>query len=102
MTNLKLLLDLCHDDDSSTGGPESTKNVPGLIFDTLKKVFMIILLSDVTHHEVITVFACLLERCRAKESFSETQKKFFNSWLHKLRTLWNPPPIRKANDYKRR
>jgi hypothetical protein len=93
--------DLCHDDENSVIA-ESTKNVPGLIFNTLKKVFMIILLSDTTNHEVITVFACLLERCRAKESFNVTQKKCFNSWLQKLRTLWNPPAIRKANDYKRR
>jgi hypothetical protein len=65
-------------------------------------VFTFILLSDTSNHEVVTVFACLLERCRAKESFTANQKKFFSSWLQKLKTLWNPPAIRKANDYKRR
>ena len=95
--------DLCHDDDSSSAASgEVSKNIPGLLFDTLKRVFTIVLLSDTSNHEVITIFACLLERCRAKESFNVSQKKCFSSWLQKLRALWNPPAIRKANDYKRR
>ena len=96
--------DLCHDEDGHpTGGAvEAPENVPGLMFDILKKIFTIVILSDSNNHEVITVFACLLERCRAKESFDTVQKKFFTNCLQKLRALWNPPAIKKANDYKRR
>jgi len=52
--------DLCHDDDSHSGTVEVPENIPGMLFDILKKIFTIVILSDSSNHEVITVFACLV------------------------------------------
>ena len=77
-------------------------DVPALIFETLQKMVMIIFLSENVNHEVVTVFACLLNRCLRREAFTVTQKQKVSSWLQRMRTLWNPPQINKANDYRRR
>lgn len=77
-------------------------DVPTMIFDTLQKMVMIIFLSESVNHEVVTVFACLLNRCLRREAFSVTHKQKISSWLQRMRTLWNPPQILKANDYRRR
>ena len=79
-----------------------TTDVPALIFETLQKMVMIIFLSENVNHEVVTVFACLLNRCLRREAFTVTQKQKVSSWLQRMRTLWNPPQINKANDYRRR
>jgi hypothetical protein len=50
----------------------------------------------------VTVYVCLLERCIGREAFNAQQKQHFAAWLQKLKTVWNPPSLRKANDYKRK
>lgn len=90
------------EDYSSVVSSEGDVDVPGQMFDVLKKIYMIIFLSESTNHEVVTVFACLLDRCLKREAFTTAHKQLFTAWLSKMRTVWNPPPIRKATDYKRR
>ena len=89
-------------DSGSDSGNEEGEDIPSLIFNALKKVVMIIFLSEFVNHEVVTVFACLLNRCLKREAFDIVQKQKISSWLQKMRTLWNPPSIVKANDYRRR
>ena len=81
---------------------ELTVDVPGMIFDIVSKMVIIIFLSVKVNHQVVTVFASLLNRCLRRDAFTVTQKQKFSSWLQRMRTLWNPPQILKAKDYWRR
>ena len=78
------------------------ENIPEEIFEVLKRVCSCILLSEAFHHGVVTVYVCLLERCLHREAFTNHQKQLFSAWIHRLRSVWNPPSIRKATDYKRK
>ena len=73
-----------------------------MIFDIVSKMVIIIFLSVKVNHQVVTVFASLLNRCLRRDAFTVTQKQKFSSWLQRMRTLWNPPQILKAKDYWRR
>lgn len=77
-------------------------DIPGQIFDLLKAISTEIFVKEYTSHEAVTVFACLLDKCLKREAFSSSQKLLFTAWLSKLKTLWNPPHIKKATDYKKR
>ena len=81
---------------------ENNNNIPEEIFEVLKRVCSCILLSEAFHHGVVTVYVCLLERCLHREAFTNHQKQLFSAWIHRLRSVWNPPSIRKATDYKQR
>ena len=78
------------------------ENLPEEIFEVLKRVCSCILLSEAFHHGVVTVYVCLLERCLHREAFTNQQKQLFSAWIHRLRSVWNPPSIRKSTDYKRK
>ena len=77
-------------------------DVPGQIFDILKSISTEIFVKEYTNHEVVTVFACLLEKTLKREAYTPSQKQLISGWLQKLKTLWNPPHIKKATDYKKR
>ena len=77
-------------------------DIPGQIFDILKMVSTEIFVKEYTNHEVVTVFACLLEKTLKREAYTSGQKQLISGWLQKLKTLWNPPHIKKATDYKKR
>ena len=85
-----------------TNGVETTVDIPAQIFEILKSISTEIFVKEYTNHQVVTVFACLLEKCTKREAYSSSQKYLMASWLSKLKTLWNPPQIKKATDYKKR
>ena len=91
-------------DSGTEVGPEfhESEDVPGQIFEILKSISTEIFVKEYTNHEVVTVFACLLEKCLTREAYSPCQKQLITGWLQKLKTLWNPPHIKKATDYKKR
>ena len=95
-----------HDSGSDSGtelGPDANEeDIPGQIFEILKSISTEIFVKEYTNHEVVTVFACLLEKCLTREAYSPCQKQLITGWLQKLKTLWNPPHIKKATDYKKR
>ena len=93
--------------DSDTSGCGSSadideNDIPGQTFDILKSISTEIFVKEYTNHEVVTVFACLLEKCSKREAYTSSQKQLMSGWLQKLKTLWNPPHIKKATDYKKR
>ena len=77
-------------------------DIPGQTFDILRGISTEIFVKEYTNHEVVTVFACLLEKCSRREAYTASQKQLMLGWLQKLKTLWNPPHIKKATDYKKR
>ena len=81
---------------------EGNEDIPGQIFEIFKSISTEIFVKEYTNHEVVTVFACLLEKCCTREAYSPCQKQLIAGWLQKLKTLWNPPHIKKATDYKKR
>ncbi len=85
----------------STAGP-AQENIPADIFELLKKVCSLLMLADNYHHVVVAAFINLLERCMMKEAFTSQQKHHFGAWLQRLKTVWNPQSVRKANEYKRK
>ena len=98
-----------HHDSGSDSGTEipaeydsTEEDVPGQIFEILKSISTEIFVKEYSNHEVVTVFACLLEKCLTREAYSPCQKQLITGWLQKLKTLWNPPHIKKATDYKKR
>ena len=94
-----------HHDSGSDSGNEPDyheEDIPGQIFEILKSISTEIFVKEYTNHEVVTVFACLLEKCLTREAYSPCQKQLITGWLQKLKTLWNPPHIKKATDYKKR
>lgn len=95
-----------HDSGSDSGTEfdmlEFEADVPGKIFDILKSISTEIFVKEYTNHEVVTVFACLLDKCLKREAYSPSQKQLIQGWIGKLKTLWNPPHIKKATDYKKR
>ena len=80
------------------------ENIPLEVFEVLKKICSLILISDgsCSYNVIVTMYVCLLERCLGREAFNHQQKQSFHAWIHRLRTVWNPPTIRKATDYKRK
>lgn len=94
-----------HDSGFDSGLEEDNHirgDVPGQIFDIFKTISTEIFVKEYTNHEVVTVFACLLEKCIKREAYNASQKQLISGWLQKLKTLWNPPHIKKATDYKKR
>lgn len=95
-----------HDSGFDSGleedNPGLRGDVPGQIFDVLKTISTEIFVKEYTNHEVVTVFACLLEKCIKREAYNASHKQLISGWLQKLKTLWNPPHIKKATDYKKR
>ena len=98
-----------HHDSGSDSGTEqgslpedNEEDIPGQIFEIFKSISTEIFVKEYTNHEVVTVFACLLEKCCTREAYSPCQKQLIAGWLQKLKTLWNPPHIKKATDYKKR
>ena len=97
-----------HDSGSDSGtehdhpGCDGGVDVPAQIFEILKSISTEIFVKEYTNHQVVTVFACLLEKCSRREAYSSSQKYLMINWLSKLKTLWNPPQIKKATDYKKR
>ena len=89
-------------DDSDYPEQRDEGDIPGQMFDLLKWISTEIFVKEYTNHEVVTVFACLLEKCLKREAYSASQKQLMTAWLQKLKTLWNPPHIKKATDYKKR
>ena len=93
--------------DSDTSGCSADasideNDIPGQTFDILRGISTEIFVKEYTNHEVVTVFACLLEKCSKREAYTTSQKQLMSGWLQKLKTLWNPPHIKKATDYKKR
>lgn len=95
-----------HDSGSDSGTEhdqlDGGVDVPAQIFEILKSISTEIFVKEYTNHQVVTVFACLLEKCSKREAYSSSQKYLMINWLSKLKTLWNPPQIKKATDYKKR
>jgi len=89
-------------DTSCCSGDTDENDIPGQTFDALKTISTEIFVKEYTNHEVVTVFACLLEKCSKREAYTASQKQLMSGWLQKLKTLWNPPHIKKATDYKKR
>ena len=89
-------------DTSCCSGDTDENDIPGQTFDVLKTISTEIFVKEYTNHEVVTVFACLLEKCSKREAYTASQKQLMSGWLQKLKTLWNPPHIKKATDYKKR
>lgn len=72
-----------------------TENIPQSIFEVLKKVCSIIVLSDCPVPKVVTKVvknaSALLEHCIEREAYQPQQKQYFRAWLKLLR---NPSPLR--------
>ena len=59
-----------HHDSGSDSGTEqgslpedNEEDIPGQIFEIFKSISTEIFVKEYTNHEVVTVFACLLEKC---------------------------------------
>ena len=68
---------------------EGNEDIPGQIFEIFKSISTEIFVKEYTNHEVVTVFACLLEKCCTREAYSPCQKQLIAGWLQKLKTLWS-------------
>ena len=84
---------------ASSGGDAATAaNIPGELFEILKKIGSTVLMAESFHHGVVVHFVALLERCAAKEAFSAPQKQHFSAWIHRLKTVWNPTMRKSLNN----
>eukprot|EP00095_Tigriopus_kingsejongensis_P005815 maker-scaffold716_size107355-snap-gene-0.28 protein:Tk05815 transcript:maker-scaffold716_size107355-snap-gene-0.28-mRNA-1 annotation:"protein smaug homolog 2" len=74
---------------------EENENIPQSIFEVLKKVCSIVLLSDCpvpkTVSKVVKNISSLLEQCIEREAYHLQQKQCFRTWLKALR---NPNALR--------
>ena len=58
-------------------------NIPGELFELLKKIGSTVLMAENFHHGVVVHFVSLLERCASKEAFSPQQKQHFGKMWRK-------------------
>ena len=81
---------------ASLGGDAA--NLPGELFEILKKIGSTVLMAESFHHGVVVHFVALLERCAVKEAFSAPQKQHFGAWIQRLKTVWNPTLRKSLNN----
>jgi len=82
----------------SMSSGDSTANIPGELFEILKKIGSTVLMAESFHHGVVVHFVALLERCASKEAFSAPQKQHFSAWIQRLKTVWNPTMRKSLNN----
>ena len=73
-------------------------NIPGELFEILKKIGSTVLMAESFHHGVVVHFVALLEKCAVKEAFSAPQKQHFGAWIQRLKTVWNPTLRKSLNN----
>ena len=83
---------------SSSTAASSEGDIPGELFEILKKIGSTVLMAEGFHHGVVVHFVALLERCAAKEAFSAPQKQHFAAWIQRLKTVWNPTLRKSLNN----
>ena len=82
----------------SMSSGDATANIPGELFEILKKIGSTVLMAESFHHGVVVHFVALLERCASKEAFSAPQKQHFSAWIQRLKTVWNPTMRKSLNN----
>ena len=80
------------------GEAAAAANLPGELFEILKKIGSTVLMAESFHHGVVVHFVALLERCAVKEAFSAPQKQHFGAWIQRLKTVWNPTLRKSLNN----
>ena len=83
---------------SPEGDAAASSNIPGELFEILKKIGSTVLMAESFHHGVVVHFVALLEKCAVKEAFSAPQKQHFGAWIQRLKTVWNPTLRKSLNN----